>query len=86
MKTTIDAGGRIVVPKRMRDFLGLVAGSEVEIELDGTGRGLRVEVSSAETELERVDGVLVVKSKGEPLDWSAEELREFVATVRDKRL
>ena len=51
MRTTIDGGGRIVVPKRMRDFLGLVAGSEVEIELDGSGAGLRVAVVAAPSDL-----------------------------------
>lgn len=31
MKTTIDAAGRIVIPKRFRDELNLTGGSEVEI-------------------------------------------------------
>lgn len=49
MSTTIDAGGRIVIPKAMRDALGLTAGSEVEIALrDGAivlspvGTGMRL--------------------------------------------
>jgi hypothetical protein len=70
----------------MRDFLGLVAGSEVDIELDGTGAGLNVAVVTPKTVLERVDGVLVARSTGQKLDWSAEELRDFIAEVRDKRL
>ena len=86
MRTTIDGGGRIVVPKKVRDYLGLVAGSEVEIELDGTGGGFRVGVVAPKTEIEEVDGVWVTKSSGQKLDWSAEELRDFIAAVRDKRL
>ena len=35
MTTTIDAGGRIVIPKAIRDELGLTAGSEVDISFDG---------------------------------------------------
>jgi AbrB family looped-hinge helix DNA binding protein len=36
MRTTIDGGGRVVIPKEIRDRLGLVPGSEVEIiEADG---------------------------------------------------
>jgi AbrB family looped-hinge helix DNA binding protein len=36
MRTTIDAAGRIVVPKRLREELGLGAGTEVELEaIDG---------------------------------------------------
>lgn len=36
MKTTIDAAGRVVIPKVLRDEVGLVAG-EVEIVRDGAG-------------------------------------------------
>lgn len=33
MRTTIDKAGRVVVPKGMRDELGLAGGAEVEIAL-----------------------------------------------------
>lgn len=37
MLTTIDSAGRIVIPKRMRDRLGLEGGGEVEVtDLGGT--------------------------------------------------
>jgi AbrB family looped-hinge helix DNA binding protein len=36
MRSTIDSAGRVVVPKAMRDRLGLVGGSELDIvEADG---------------------------------------------------
>jgi len=36
MRTTIDAAGRLVVPKRLRDELGFSAGTELELEaVDG---------------------------------------------------
>lgn len=32
MRTTIDGAGRVVIPKRLRDRLGLAAGVELEVE------------------------------------------------------
>jgi AbrB family looped-hinge helix DNA binding protein len=37
MKTTVDSVGRIVLPKPLRDALGLVAGSTVDISRYGAG-------------------------------------------------
>lgn len=37
MDTTIDSAGRIVVPKPLRDALGLTAGTAVDISSYGTG-------------------------------------------------
>jgi AbrB family looped-hinge helix DNA binding protein len=40
METTIDPVGRIVVPKPLRDALGLLAGSTVDISRYGAGLAL----------------------------------------------
>ncbi len=37
MQTTIDSAGRIVVPKALRDELGLTPGSTVDISRYGAG-------------------------------------------------
>jgi AbrB family looped-hinge helix DNA binding protein len=37
MKTTIDAVGRIVIPKPLRDAIGLTPGSTVDISRHGAG-------------------------------------------------
>lgn len=54
MKATVDSGGRILIPKRMRDALGLAPGSTVDIaERGGTvqitpgGRTARLERNAA---------------------------------------
>lgn len=37
METTIDAAGRIVVPKSLRDALGLVPGTTLDVSSYGAG-------------------------------------------------
>lgn len=73
MRTTIDRSGRLVVPKSLRDQLGLVPG-EVEVRADGAG--LRVEAVTGD-ELVEVDGRLVVPASGTPVtDADVRELRD----------
>lgn len=40
MKSTIDSLGRVVVPKALRDALGLVPGTQVDISPYGAGLAL----------------------------------------------
>ena len=56
MRSTIDKAGRLVIPKTLRDSVGLVPG-EVEITPDGTG--LHIE-PLADDCLEDEDGLLVM--------------------------
>lgn len=63
MRTTIDKAGRIVVPKELRDRIGLVPG-EVDVEVDGAA--LRVAPVAADR-VREVDGRLVVARTGTPL-------------------
>ncbi|MGH2967991.1 MAG: AbrB/MazE/SpoVT family DNA-binding domain-containing protein [Solirubrobacteraceae bacterium] len=44
MRTTIDAAGRLVIPKTLREELGFVAG--MELELDAVDGRLEVAVPS----------------------------------------
>ena len=57
MKTTVDRFGRVVVPKSMRDRLGLRAGSAIEIE-ESDGR-LSLRPVEEQSSLAMKEGVLV---------------------------
>ena len=73
MRTTIDKAGRLVIPKTLRDRVGLAPG---EVEITADGAGLRVEPVSGESLVER-DGRLVIPSSGLPLtDDLVRELRD----------
>jgi AbrB family looped-hinge helix DNA binding protein len=57
MKITIDAAGRLVVPKPLRDRLHLVPGSELEIE--PTSDGVIIRPADRGPALVSREGVLV---------------------------
>lgn len=71
MRTTIDKAGRLVIPKPLRDRVGLRPG-EVEIDVDGAA--LRIEPVAGDS-LEWRDGWLVIPSAGGVL--TADEVRGF---------
>jgi AbrB family looped-hinge helix DNA binding protein len=57
MEATIDAVGRVVVPKPLRDALGLTAGSTVDISQYGAG--LQLIPTARTARLVEESGVLV---------------------------
>lgn len=80
MRTAIDGSGRLVVPKAVRDALGLVGGTELEIRVvDG-----RVELEVAPTPMRLVeteDGVVAVADRPMPT-LEAEVVRATLERVR----
>ncbi len=61
LTVTIDKSGRLVIPKSIRDRLGLAEGAEFEIsELRD---GLVLKVSSRDSALEEVDGLWVHRGR-----------------------
>lgn len=58
METRVDAVGRIVIPKPLRDALGLTSGSTVDVSVYGAG--LQVVPGGRTATLVEQDGVLVV--------------------------
>ena len=60
METTIDAEGRIVVPKQLRDSLGMQPGTIVDVS--AYGAGLQVLPAGRTARIVQVDGRTVAES------------------------
>src|SRR6266536_3411370 len=74
MKTTIDAAGRMVVPKRLREALGLKAGQPLEIRA-GDGR-LEVEIAPTPMQLTKRGKGLVAVPDAELPQLTADQVRD----------
>jgi AbrB family looped-hinge helix DNA binding protein len=80
MKTTMDKAGRLVIPRPLRDRIGLADGGQVEVELDGAA--IRIEPVSA-SGLREDGGLLVIPATGAPL--TAAVVRELLDADRHGR-
>lgn len=61
MEAVIDSGGRVVLPKQLRDALGLTPGSTVDISAYGSG--LQIVPGGRTARLERdEDGRLIARA------------------------
>lgn len=67
MRATIDKAGRLVIPKQLREQVGLAPG-EVEVVADGAG--LRVEPVASGRLVEQ-KGRPIIAATGTPLDDAA---------------
>jgi AbrB family looped-hinge helix DNA binding protein len=73
MRATIDKAGRLVIPKPLRDHLGLGPG---EVEVIADGAGLRVELLAGDS-LDEREGRIVIPAGGTELNDA------LVRTLRD---
>ena len=64
MRTTIDKAGRLVIPKSLREQLGLVPG---EVVVSADGGALRVEAVSRDDLVEE-NGRLIIPASGTVVD------------------
>jgi AbrB family looped-hinge helix DNA binding protein len=78
MKTTIDRFGRLVVPKELRERLGLRAGDEVEV--DSRDQEIVLKPTAHEAPLCIEEGVLVYCGK------AAGDIAAAVKRLREQRL
>lgn len=73
MRSTIDKAGRVVIPRMLRDRVGITAG-EVEITVDGAA--VRIEPVAGEGLVE-IGGRLVIPASGLGVDDAlVRELRD----------
>jgi AbrB family looped-hinge helix DNA binding protein len=80
MKATIDTAGRIVVPKALRQALGLKPGQSLEIRA-GDGR-LEIEIASTAVRLQkRGKGVVAIPDADLPA-LTADQVRETMERIR----
>jgi len=73
MRATIDKAGRLVIPKELRDSIGLVPG---EVEVTPEGAGLHIE-PLADDQLQDEDGLLVIPAADTTIS------DDLVRTLRD---
>ena len=83
MKTTIDAAGRVVVPKALRQAIGLQPGSEVEMRVSD-GR-IEMEPAPLEVRMERRGGLLVAVPSAPVPTMPASAVDETMASLRTGR-
>lgn len=73
MRATIDQAGRLVIPKQLRDHVGIRPGA---VEVTAYGSGLRIELPTEEALVER-RGRLTIAGGGERID------DDMVSSLRD---
>lgn len=83
MRTTIDAAGRLVVPKALRRAARLLPGSEVEVRLADGGR-IEIEPAPARVRLERRGGLLVAVLLEPAENLRLEEVNAVTADLRER--
>lgn len=78
---TIDKFGRVVIPQEVREVLGLVPGTTLKIDKE-TPDSIVLKIVREEAELVWKNGILVIRSKGPPLDF---DIVESIKQDREER-
>lgn len=83
MKTTIDAAGRVVVPRKIRDAAQLEPGSELEVRLENGA--IILEPAPAPVQLKRRGSLLVAQRDGEGEPLTQQTVNTTLHAVRSER-
>ncbi len=83
MDTTIDAAGRVVIPKALRERTGLRGGTKLRIEYED-GR-IVIEPANDPVRLVRRGSVLVATREGTAGQLTNEEVLEQIRALRESR-
>ena len=79
---TMDSAGRLVLPRRIRELLGLHAGSRLSLELEKDSVRL-VPMPDEDARIVRRNGRLVIETDK---PTAAGEIRQAILADRDERL
>lgn len=80
MRTTIDAAGRLVVPKALRDAMGLVPGRAVDIVF--TNGRLEIDLAPAEVHVDVDDELPLLVADEDLPALTDEQIRETLEATR----
>lgn len=80
MRTTIDAAGRIVIPKPIRDAMGISAGREIDVVY--TDGKIEIDVAPAEVDIDTSGPVPVVRPRQPMPPLTDDVVRETLEAVR----
>jgi AbrB family looped-hinge helix DNA binding protein len=80
MRTTIDNGGRVVIPKALRDELGLTSGTSLEVTLKNGS--IEIAPIMTGTRIAERGGVFVAEAETPLPPLTADEVREVLERVR----
>lgn len=82
MRVTIDAAGRLAIPKALRDAAGIVPGGTVEIRVcDGR---IELEAPSADVRVERHGRVWVAVPDAQTPTLRAEDVHDVLDALRSE--
>lgn len=80
MRTTIDGAGRIVVPKSVRDAMGLTAGRQIDVVF--TEGRIEIELAPAEVSVEVEGGLPRIVPADRLPELTDEQVRDTLEATR----